>query len=179
MRSQRVVIGVEQKRKVLVEQAVSGEVRLEDERLEKPTRMREVPLGGTCLRHRLHHLIFCREGVGDGLSGAANRGVALKQRQGVAGRKQCNGEHVRYAHTTSGQQFRRTLFSNAGAERLRTDLWLDSLICPAVSKLRRFSARHLKDGPNALPDQIQTGTIYEVGCQSVGMNAKGILGWGR
>src|SRR5690348_2330604 len=55
------VIRVEEEAELGIESGVIGHVGPENERLEEPRGMREVPLCRTRLRHGLHHLIFRRE----------------------------------------------------------------------------------------------------------------------
>jgi hypothetical protein len=52
------VIRVEQICEPLIEDLISGKMHLEQELLEKPGRVRAVPLHGARVRHRLHRLIF-------------------------------------------------------------------------------------------------------------------------
>src|ERR1700691_2483302 len=47
--------------KLLVEHAVAWQMRHEDHGFEEPSRMRQVPFGGTGIRHRLHGGIAIRE----------------------------------------------------------------------------------------------------------------------
>jgi len=55
------IVGVEKKRKSLVEDPVRGVVRYQKELLEEPGDMRAVPLGRACIRHRLDDLVFGRQ----------------------------------------------------------------------------------------------------------------------
>ena len=56
-----VIIGIEQHAEMRIERGVSGRVRHQDERLEKPRRMGEVPLDRTRVGHRLQGAIFGRQ----------------------------------------------------------------------------------------------------------------------
>src|SRR3954452_18105767 len=55
------VIGVEQKGELLVEAAITGQMRGEQESFEKPSRMRAVPFGWARVRHGLDDLVFRTE----------------------------------------------------------------------------------------------------------------------
>ena len=55
------IIGIEQKIEVWVKRFVVFEKRIQYERLEKPSRMREVPLRRADLGHRLYAVVLCRE----------------------------------------------------------------------------------------------------------------------
>ena len=60
-----VVVGVEEPVEVGVEVLVAGEEVAEDEGLEEPGGVGEVPLGGAGLRTGLHHQVFGRERRGE------------------------------------------------------------------------------------------------------------------
>ena len=54
----RIVVRVEEFRESRIGRAVLGGVRLEEERLEEPARVGEVPLSRTDIGTRLNHVIF-------------------------------------------------------------------------------------------------------------------------
>lgn len=60
-RPDRDVVGIEQYPELRIEHAVPGARRLEQEGLEKPGRMREVPFDGACIGHRLQRAVFRRQ----------------------------------------------------------------------------------------------------------------------
>ena len=60
------VIAVEQKRKTLVVERITGDVITQHERLEEPRRMRQMPLGRRRVVHRLHRRIRIRQRRGQG-----------------------------------------------------------------------------------------------------------------
>src|SRR3984957_15466491 len=47
------VVGVEEEIELRIERTVAGEIRFENHPLEKPRRVREMPLSGTCVGYRL------------------------------------------------------------------------------------------------------------------------------
>jgi hypothetical protein len=57
-RAGRNIIRVEEIREALVEHAVAGKTRRQQELLQKPGRMRAMPFGRTGIGHRLHHLVL-------------------------------------------------------------------------------------------------------------------------
>ena len=60
------VVGVEAVFEVGRELAVVGQVRLQDEALVEPRRMREMPLGGARIVHRLNRLVLVAQRCGEG-----------------------------------------------------------------------------------------------------------------
>ncbi len=58
LRSQRVVIGIEERLEAPIERPVSGHMLGKDKGLEEPARVRQMPLGGTGVGAGLHHLVF-------------------------------------------------------------------------------------------------------------------------
>ena len=71
------VIRVEQKREALIVNPVGGHVRLNQKRLEEPGRVRAMPLGRACVRHRLDRLILRRKRHGAALGLAAHAAERL------------------------------------------------------------------------------------------------------
>src|ERR1700709_2821397 len=59
------VVRVEQVPEVGIESVVAGEIRLEEERLEEPTRVTAVPLRGAHVGHRLNDLVLRSERSGE------------------------------------------------------------------------------------------------------------------
>src|SRR5512144_1846893 len=57
-RADALVIGVEAIFEALVEHAIAGQEALQEEGLEEPGGMREVPLGRACIVHRLDDLVL-------------------------------------------------------------------------------------------------------------------------
>src|SRR5687767_15302436 len=76
----RVVIGVEQHAVFGIEGLAPRLVRLEDERLEEPRRVGEVPLDGARIGHRLHHTVFGGEARGERDGGGAHLAETLRER---------------------------------------------------------------------------------------------------
>ena len=60
-RASRHIIGVEKIGEALIEDAIAGQMRHQQELLEKPGRMRAMPFGRARIGHRLHHLILRAE----------------------------------------------------------------------------------------------------------------------
>ena len=60
----RHIVRVEEITEALVEEAITGKARDQQELLEEPGRMRPVPFGRTGIGHRLHHLVFRAQGRG-------------------------------------------------------------------------------------------------------------------
>ena len=52
------IIGVEEISEPLIEYAIAGEARTQQELLQKPGGMRAMPLGRAGIGHRLHHLVL-------------------------------------------------------------------------------------------------------------------------
>src|ERR1019366_206670 len=83
-RPERVVIGIEQKRIAAVNGLIACIETLQDEGLEKPRGMAEVPFRGTGVGHRLHTLVLGAKARGELLGKAADRCIMLQQpRPGV------------------------------------------------------------------------------------------------
>jgi hypothetical protein len=71
------IIGVEQEREAVIERHVGGREILEQELLEEPCRVRAMPFGRTCIRHRLHDLILIRQGRGAPLGFRAHAKICV------------------------------------------------------------------------------------------------------
>ena len=76
------VVGVEQEGVALVVQAIAGEVGNEDEGLEEPGRVREVPLRRAHVGHGLDHLILRGEAPGQVPTLLADGAVTLQEPTG-------------------------------------------------------------------------------------------------
>src|ERR1700674_2693543 len=63
-----------------IEGPIARDLRLDDESLEEPCGMREVPFGGTHIRHGLQHLVFRGERFGDPHAGIADSGEQFPER---------------------------------------------------------------------------------------------------
>src|SRR5262249_53923594 len=61
LRADRVVIRIEETPEVRLEGAIAARVRFEHERLEEPTRVREMPFRRAGVRHRLNLAVFRRQ----------------------------------------------------------------------------------------------------------------------
>ncbi len=79
LRSDRLVVGVEQKLEGRVERPMVRDVRQEHERLEEPGRVGEVPLGGAGVRHRLDPLVLGRKRRRQLEGARANRPVFVEE----------------------------------------------------------------------------------------------------
>ena len=73
------VIGIEQISESRIEGLVARQVRREDESLEEPGDVSQMPLGGTHVRHRLDLLVLRRKRRGQGLAQSTDFGVALRE----------------------------------------------------------------------------------------------------
>jgi hypothetical protein len=71
-RADLLVVGVEQVAERGVERAVAGNMFLEQERLEEPGGVREVPLGRAHIGHRLDGLVLGQQPGGQRLAGGAD-----------------------------------------------------------------------------------------------------------
>jgi hypothetical protein len=78
------VVRVEQERVARVERHVPGVVRAEDERLEEPAGVREVPLGRARVGHRADDVVLDRQRLAQRLRLGAHRVVARQQTRGRA-----------------------------------------------------------------------------------------------
>ena len=74
------VIGIEQERPVGVEQAIAGPVIAQQEGLPEPRRMRQMPLGGRGILHRLDGGIGLAERGGERLAQLPGGGIAPGER---------------------------------------------------------------------------------------------------
>ena len=83
------VVGVEEHAKRRVERAKALLVPLQDEGLEKPAGMRQVPFGGTGVRHGLHAAVLGRQRPRQRLGGGAHGQVAAHRI--VVARLRCGG----------------------------------------------------------------------------------------
>ena len=77
------VVRVEQEGVPGIEGLVPGEVGPEQEGLEEPGDVGQVPLGGADVLHRLHHAVLGRERLGEGLGAGADIPVAGGECGGV------------------------------------------------------------------------------------------------
>ena len=84
MRSQLLVVGIEELFKSGVEGPVTGNAA-QDERLEEPSSVRQMPLGRAGIRHGLQHLVFGGEWPGQFQRGLANLLVAASKRTAARG----------------------------------------------------------------------------------------------
>lgn len=75
------VVGVEEIAELRVEGPVAGLELLQDEGLEEPGRMRQMPFGGTGVFHGLHHLVFRRQVGHQCLRQGARRDQVLPKRR--------------------------------------------------------------------------------------------------
>jgi hypothetical protein len=73
------VVGVEQHIKAVTKRPVAGKVRLEQEGLEEPADVREVPLGRARDDRGLDDVVLDREGCAERLAAGADRAVVLEQ----------------------------------------------------------------------------------------------------
>ena len=92
------VVRVEEERVGRVVELVPRQVGHEEKRLEEPRRVREMPLGGTHVGHRLHDLIFRRESSGQIAAALTDVPVPVQERarrsggtNGGGGRGRCVG----------------------------------------------------------------------------------------
>ena len=76
------VIGIEQIGPALVAQAIAGDMVAQDEGLEEPAGVGEVPFGRRGVGHRLEGGVGVGQRRGDGRAQRAHRAVALGQRRG-------------------------------------------------------------------------------------------------
>jgi hypothetical protein len=74
-----VVVGVEEPVEVWVEVLVGGDEFAEDEGLEEPGGVGEMPLGGAGLSAGLDHHVFRRERSGEGEGGGADGAITVEQ----------------------------------------------------------------------------------------------------
>ena len=74
-----VVIRIEQDPECGIAQPVAGETRREQERLEEPARVAEMPLDRTRIGHRLDQAVFGRERSGERFGCGAHRAIALRE----------------------------------------------------------------------------------------------------
>jgi hypothetical protein len=77
------VVGVEEIFEVRMERAIPGEQRLQQELLEEPAGVCEVPLRGARVRHALHHVVFDLERLADLARDATH--VRIAGGQGLCG----------------------------------------------------------------------------------------------
>ncbi len=70
-----------------VERLVSGQMRLQDKRLEKPAHMRQMPPGRADVGHRLDDVVFCFERLAEPLGTQSHRAIAFSQRLGRSHRR--------------------------------------------------------------------------------------------
>ncbi len=75
-----VVVRVEQHAERRIERSEAALVRLQDEGLEEPARVRQVPFDGAGVGHGLGAAVLGREGPRQRLGGRAHRGVAQRHR---------------------------------------------------------------------------------------------------
>ncbi len=80
------VVGIEQIAEARIEYAIVARVRLQEEGLEEPGRVRAMPLGRARVGHRLEGLVLARQRRGERLGGAAHRRVSVDHRATVRGR---------------------------------------------------------------------------------------------
>ena len=93
-RAERLVVGIEQVLEARIERLVATGVRRQQDGLEKPARVRQMPLGRTRFGHRLNALVF-RAQRRDARHGfRANHAVVLAHRAGRM-RKRAGKRHVR------------------------------------------------------------------------------------
>src|SRR4051794_25585563 len=74
VRSELLVIGVEEEREIVVEEAVAGQILVQKEGFEKPSGVCEMPPGGAGVGHGLDHHVFAgepRTEVGRGMPDAS------------------------------------------------------------------------------------------------------------
>src|SRR3954471_15555909 len=84
------IVRVEQEGEALVENLVSGHVRLDEKRLKEPGRVRAVPFCRTCVRHRLDRLILRGKRSGAALCLASHAAEGFEQALAI-GAKQVEG----------------------------------------------------------------------------------------
>ena len=87
-RAGALVVGVEKKGEIGVERPIGGGMDGQDELLEEPGRMGQMPLAGTGVLHRLDHLVLGREDPGQGFGLGADGVQAFDQRTAVVRRFQ-------------------------------------------------------------------------------------------
>ena len=80
-RPERVVIGIKQERIATVNGLIACIETLQDEGLEKPRGMAEVPFRGTGVGHRLHTLVLGAKARGELLGKTTDRGIVLQERR--------------------------------------------------------------------------------------------------
>jgi hypothetical protein len=74
----RLVVRIEEKAEALVEAHVAASMRLEQESLEKPSRVREMPFGWARVGHRLDDLVLGAQRRRQVNAGPANRRIAVQ-----------------------------------------------------------------------------------------------------
>src|SRR5438477_2968449 len=90
MRPELLVIGIEKLLEGRIKAFVAGNVLAQNESFEKPSGMREMPLGWARIRHGLQHLVFSRKWLRESQRGCPDFAVSLTKRTigqllGVAG----------------------------------------------------------------------------------------------
>ena len=85
-RAERLVIGIKEKAVALVEDAVGPTVRHEQQGLEEPAGVGEVPFGWAGIGHGLHALVLRRQRPGQPHRVFAQRCVALLPKRSIGGR---------------------------------------------------------------------------------------------
>src|ERR1700678_922688 len=84
-RADRLIIRVEQEIKMIVKDAVPGQMRYEDETLKEPGRMGQMPFRGAGVRHRLHRGVGVRQRCDQRLARVSDSVVEPGQARGFAG----------------------------------------------------------------------------------------------
>ncbi len=87
-----VIIGIEQISPIRVERLVVRHAVAQDEGLEEPARVGEMPFGGRCIRHRLDGRVGVGQRRGEGEAQRPHRLVSLTQ--GPCLRPLCLGRHA-------------------------------------------------------------------------------------
>ena len=93
------IIGIEQKREVIIEGHVIRHMRLQQELLEEPCGVRAVPLGRTGIRHRLHDLVFRRQTCGTALRFRPDRAKGIQPKDSIDASASCE----LFCHSTCTQ----------------------------------------------------------------------------
>jgi hypothetical protein len=102
-RADRLVVRIEQVLVGGIERTIGRELGLEQKGFEEPRGMRQVPLGGAGVGHRLDGLVFGRQRFGERFGLATNPSESIEQREGVRG----HATRYQFRHDTSASRLTR------------------------------------------------------------------------